>query len=482
MRTLKQRLLMVNIITTAAAVLLVIVLMFSAELRTWKEALVRDMAIKADIIGNQCTAALTFNSPTDAEEILGALRADRQIEYAAVYENKGAVFASYRRTTSDYPVPASPPPQGHTFGTGHLILTRPIMLYEDLAGTITIRVGLDQIRMALVQYAAVSSAVLLLALFAASVLLSRLQRSVTEPVSELARLMEGVTRDKDYSRRSKEMGPAELFSLSRSFNEMLTAIQSRDHELERSIIELKDAYGKLEDLDRLKSDFISTVSHELRTPITSIKAFVEILSMKRHLPDERKRRILDTIGAESDRLARLINDLLDLSRIESGVMQWRDRDVVLPDIVRAAVSGIIPLAQKKGVNVETGAEEDMPSIYADGDRLMQVVMNLLSNAIKFTPTGGRISVTTSHQSEPNGVAVSIADTGPGISEEEQVRIFEKFHRSGDILTNTVEGTGLGLAICRQIVEHYGGRIWATSREGGGSTFTFFLPLDRPLAQ
>jgi len=349
------------------------------------------------------------------------------------------------------------------------------MLFADRAGTITIRVGLDQLRTVLFRYAAVSAAVLLLAVLAAWALLSRLQRTVTRPVTDLAHLMESVTRDKDYSRRSAGSGPAELMSLAGSFNEMLTAIQSRDRDLERSIEELREAYGKLEDLDRLKYDFISTVSHELRTPITSIKAFVEILSMKKSMTEDRKLRILATISSESDRLARLINDLLDLSRIESGVMQWRDRDVDMAAVVRTAVSGVIPLAQKKGVRIEERPEEGLPTVHADSDRLMQVVMNLLSNAIKFTPSGGRISVDVGRHAGSSGISVTVADTGPGISDVDRDRIFDKFHRSGDVLTNAVEGTGLGLTICRQIVEHYGGRIWVSAKSGEGSAFTFFIP-------
>jgi len=479
MGTMKQQLILVNIVTTAAAVLLAIVLMFSAEVTTWKEALVRDIAIKADIIGNQCTAALTFDAPQDAVEILGALRADGQIDYAAVYAKDGTMFAAYRGQGRSARVPEIPPPLGHVFEADHLELTRQVLLHDDQIGTITIRIGLEHLRAVLFKYVTVSVAVLVIALLAASVLLIRLQRTITTPVTDLARLMERVSRDKDYSHRAGRSGPDELVSLAGSFNEMLSAIQSRDRDLERSLTELQTAYGKLKDLDRLKSDFISTVSHELRTPITSIKAFVDILGLKKNLTDERRKRILATISAESDRLARLISDLLDLSRIESGVMQWRDQDTDINAVVREAIAGILPLAQNRRIVIEDRSPEGLPAVVVDRDRLMQVIMNLLSNAIKFTPAEGTIIVESGRQAFPAGVSVSVRDTGRGIPVSELNRIFEKFHRAGDAATGAMEGTGLGLAICRQIVEHYGGRIWASSSEGRGSVFTFFIPFAHP---
>lgn len=479
MRTLKQRLILVNIGATGAALLVAVALLFHSEVKTWQDALVRDISIKADIIGNQSTAALTFNAPADAEEILDALRADAQIEHAALYARSGVLFAAYRVDGAGDRVPRTPPEDGHAFTDDHLELTRPIQLRNERIGTITIGASMHELRARLFQYALVLSVVVLLSLAAASVLLARLQRTVTAPVTGLVRLMETVSRDKDYSHRSAGVGPRELVALAEGFNDMLAAIQSRDRELERSLGELKTAYEKLEVLDRMKSDFISTVSHEIRTPITSIKAFVELLLIKPDMREERQKKLLDTINSETDRLARLVGDLLDLSRIESGVMNWRDQDIVLEGVVRTAIAGILPLAQKKGICVEEQVEDVLAVVRVDRDRIMQVVTNLLSNAMKFTPAGGRITVAMARADSPPGIAVSVADTGCGVPARDLGMIFEKFQRSGDMLTSTVEGAGLGLAICRQIVQHYGGRIWAASEEGRGSIFTFVIPFEGP---
>jgi len=156
-------------------------------------------------------------------------------------------------------------------------------------------------------------------------------------------------------------------------------------------------------------------------------------------------------------------------------MRWRDEEVALQEIVDTAISGIVPLAQKKGLAIERSDGGDLPALRVDRDRVLQVVMNLLSNAVKFTPPGGRITVRMRRTGPPDALEVSVVDTGPGIPPRELPRIFAKFHRAGDVLTNSAEGTGLGLAISRQIVEHYGGRIWVDSDEGKGSAFTFTLP-------
>jgi len=241
--------------------------------------------------------------------------------------------------------------------------------------------------------------------------------------------------------------------------------------------ELQAANRQLEGLDRMKSDFVSVVSHELRTPITAIKAFVDILRMKPDMPADRKMMMLRTVSEESDRLGRLINDLLDLSRIESGAVAWREETLSTADIIRAAVEGITPLAANKGIEVTTAVADALPGLRGDRDRIVQVMTNLLSNAVKFTPAGGRISVAAhAEPGPPEQVVVAVADTGRGIPPKDLQRIFDKFHRSGDVDSDMIEGIGLGLNISRQIVEHHGGRIWADSAPGQGSTFRFSIPV------
>jgi signal transduction histidine kinase len=248
-------------------------------------------------------------------------------------------------------------------------------------------------------------------------------------------------------------------------------------ELKRINDQLQEANRKLQSIDKVKSDLVSVVSHELRQPLTTIKAFVELLLIKSGMPEQRKMRLLGIISIEADRLARLITDLLDLARIEGGAMKWRTERLSIGDIVQASLASLGPLFENSGIQLSREISASLPFFFGDRDRLVQVVTNILSNAAKFTPPGGAVHIAARQTTTPQAqLIVDISDTGTGIPPEDIELIFEKFHRSGDHLTSTTDGTGLGLAIARQIVEHYGGRIWATSERGKGSVFTFTLPL------
>ncbi|HXY54938.1 MAG TPA: ATP-binding protein [Nitrospirota bacterium] len=242
---------------------------------------------------------------------------------------------------------------------------------------------------------------------------------------------------------------------------------------------LEEANRKLRESDQVKSDFISIVSHELRTPLTSIKAFTELILIKPKMPAEKRSKLLTIINNETDRLARLINDVLDLTKIEAGKLSWRIAKVSLEEIIQTSVSGIQSLADNKSIAISTSVKNPLPLIFGDRDRLIQVINNILSNAIKFTPQGGKIQITTSLGETPKPrILVSVSDTGIGIPAGDLNLIFDKFRRSGDVLTNNTEGSGLGLTITRQIIEYHGGSIWAESTPGHGSVFTFTLPLDK----
>jgi len=251
--------------------------------------------------------------------------------------------------------------------------------------------------------------------------------------------------------------------------------------LNQKMEELRVAYEKLKELDQLKDTFLSTVSHELRTPLTSIKSFSEIL-LTYDEDRETQKEFLNIIKEESDRLTRLINDFLDLSKIESGRMQWETVELSVADVIKTAINATQALASQANLAVKVGISPKLPTITSDKDRLVQVVTNLLSNAIKFTPQGGRIEVkaqmrqSDDSKKKPDVVVVSVTDSGIGIDPKDHKGVFEKFKQVGDTLTDKPKGTGLGLPICKEIVEHFGGKLWVESQLGKGSTFLFTLPL------
>ncbi len=278
----------------------------------------------------------------------------------------------------------------------------------------------------------------------------------------------------------------------RTMNQQLDRlVEERTRELADKARELGEANIRLQELDRMKSAFLSSVSHELRTPLTSIMGFAKLTGkdFARHfLPmagdddalarkGDRIHENLEVIAFEGERLTRLINDVLDLSKIESGRMDWRDELLDPAELIRRAVNAVRgQFDQKPAVSLHAGVEQDLPRVRADADRILQVLINLLNNAGKFTREGS-VTIAASRSSD-GWVRIQVRDTGEGVSREDQERIFDKFHQvtCDDTLRDKPEGTGLGLAICRQIMDHYGGRIYADSEAGMGSVFTVELPV------
>ncbi len=258
-------------------------------------------------------------------------------------------------------------------------------------------------------------------------------------------------------------------------------LEQKSRELEAATQDLRDANQRLQELDRMKDDFISTVTHELRTPLTSIRAFSEILRDNPRLDENQRGKFLGIVIKESERLTRLINQVLDLSKIESGNAEWHSSEIDMREVVDDAVAAVSQVFKENAVQLDIDLSRELPTIVADRDRLMQVMLNLLSNAAKFCrQPGGQVKVTLVRQD--GFVRVDVADNGIGISVSDQEVIFEKFRQVGDTLTNRPQGTGLGLPICRQIISHFGGRLWVQSEPGRGATFSFTLPFEQAQAR
>jgi signal transduction histidine kinase len=237
--------------------------------------------------------------------------------------------------------------------------------------------------------------------------------------------------------------------------------------------ELRHVYTELEETSRHKSEFLASMSHELRTPLNAILGFSQMLRerMVGEINDKQE-EYLDDIISSGNHLLSLINDVLDLSKVEAGQVELEIASFSLEDALERGVSMVKERAMQNGVGVTLDARASAGTVEADERRISQVVFNLLSNAVKFTPQGGSVVVSTSRV---NGeVRVSVADTGPGIAAEDQARIFEEFQQT-DIGARQPEGTGLGLALSKRLIELHGGRIWVDSQLGSGSMFTFALP-------
>jgi Na+/proline symporter/nitrogen-specific signal transduction histidine kinase len=251
-------------------------------------------------------------------------------------------------------------------------------------------------------------------------------------------------------------------------------LEEKSASLERATAELRTANEQLKSLDRLKDDFMSSVTHELRTPLTSIRALAELMRDDPAMEEAQRGQFIAIIVSETERLSRLVNQVLDMAKIESGHAEWHNTEVDLGALVQQAVVTTSELFRERRAQVNVKVPPQPLVLLADPDRLTQVMLNLLSNAAKFVPVpGGRVDVSLS--SDDAGATLVVRDNGPGVSAEQQALIFEKFRQGGDA-ANRPQGTGLGLPISRQIVEHFGGRLWMESHPGQGAAFCFYLPF------
>lgn len=316
-------------------------------------------------------------------------------------------------------------------------------------------------------------------------------RSVLKPLVKLAKGIETIGRG-NLAYRVDVESRDEVGGLALSFNEMTEDLQKHTFKLnntlkhlEKEIIErrkaedlIKEQNERLKELDRMKSEFLSTAAHELRTPLTSILGFSEIL-LTRKLDEERKNKFLKIINEESMSLSSLINDLLDLSRIESGRgFKISKAPIEIKEIILENINLFKHQTDKHTFKVNLPS--DLVKLEADKDKINRVIENLLSNATKFSPEGGEITV--SMEKTKDKVKVNISDSGIGIPEKDLPHIFDRFYRADNASSEAIGGTGLGLAIVKYIIESHKGRILAQSKLGKGSTFSFTLPLESTRAR
>jgi Na+/proline symporter/nitrogen-specific signal transduction histidine kinase len=267
---------------------------------------------------------------------------------------------------------------------------------------------------------------------------------------------------------------SQVLAYSRQLEERTAQLEQKSLALEAATAELRTANQRLQELDRLKDDFISTVTHELRTPLTSIRAFTEILYDNPHLDVAQRTGFLEIVLKESERLTRLINQVLVLAKLESGAVEWQWEALELEPLVDEAITATAGLYGEKGVQVEKVIPRGLPRAWADHDQVMLVLVNLLSNARKFCAAeGGRVVLRS--RVEDGCLLVEVSDNGPGISQADQANIFDNFRQAAQSAGGRPPGTGLGLPISAQIVAHLGGELWVESQLGQGATFAFTLP-------
>jgi signal transduction histidine kinase/CheY-like chemotaxis protein len=448
-----------SLITLASSVIALVFAgagVFTWDILQFRREIARDLSALARTIAENSTAAITFEDTRSAGETLAVLEIHPNVEYACMFRADGSLFATYFRDGQG----GCPPVSGDELVVAwrEARIVAPVDFGRQRIGTLLITRDLSDVIERLSIGGGILAGLLVLAVALAALIGHRMQRTIADPLLALAATARLVSETKDYSLREDIKSNDEVGFVVRSFNDMLDRVQERNEELSQA--------------NRLKDEFLATLSHELRTPLNAILGWIRIVRAT-ELPPQTRARALESIERNAALQARLIEDLLEVSRIVTGKLHLQPRHTDLAAIVDAAVEIVQPAATAKNITVTTTIDRRPAMTAGDPDRLQQVVWNLLSNAVKFTPAGGRVEVRLARDS---GYVLTVADNGLGIEPAMLPQMFQPFRQIDASPTREQGGLGLGLAIVRQLVEMHGGTVTARSRGAGtGTTFEVRLP-------
>ena len=490
-----RKLILFGVVTSAIALLVAGAACMLFDILAFRQTMTRNLVMHAEIVGANCTAALSFGDAADATQTLSSLKADEHILAAGIYGSDAKLFASYARDNLAVPaLPAKDVADFAKLGGGYLDVLQTIRLDGRVLGRLYIRSDTRQLTARAYQYGLILLAVLCASCAVAFVLASRLQRLISWPIQELAAAARAVSAERNYTVRVSRSGNDELGLLTAAFNEMLEQIQQRDGELashrdrlehqvavrteelsqrtlelERMNLQLVAAKDAAEQASRAKTNFLANMSHEIRTPMNAITGYADLMLEPGQSPLERQ-DCLQVIRRNGHHLMDLINDILDISKIEADKMTVECVACDLSSILADVVSLMHPRAAEKRLSFRLVFDGPVPQqIVTDSLRLKQVLVNLVSNAIKFTEAG-EVVLTAKYVPASAAMHFDITDTGIGMSEEELLKLFQPFTQADESTTRRFGGTGIGLAISKRLARLLGGDIVACAQPGKGSTF------------
>lgn len=472
-RSVRWKLMVVALITTAIALLLLSATLLTRDLRAYRTGLTADLATDASILALSTGPALAFDDHATADRNVKALTARSAVRAAAIYEANGQLFASYVRPGAAHPPRTLPKIAGgaRVIG-GYIEVMRPIVQNGELLGAIYLRGTYDAVGR-IETYAGITALVALLSLGVALALSILLQRSITRPFTSMVAVAQHVIAERDYSRRAPQAGNDEIGLLVEAFNSMLEEVQARTRELVQSNTTLKSAEAALKEADRRKDEFLATLAHELRNPLAPIRHAVKLLEVPQ-LDQRRRDWSREVIGRQVQRMALLLDDLLDVSRITRNRLELKISRVELTAVVRSAVEVARPLMDTKRHELQVHLPAEPIELEVDPLRLSQALSNLLTNAAKYTDEGGHIALSAQLTGEE--LQLAVRDSGIGLSAASIPTLFAMFSQSDAAIDRAEGGLGIGLALVKGLIDLHGGSVEAQSEgPGRGSSFVIHLP-------
>jgi signal transduction histidine kinase/ActR/RegA family two-component response regulator len=478
--SISRKLMLVVLATTFTGLLLSTLAILGYDIRNYQGAWVDDLRTQAELIARNSAPAVSFNDPKAAHENLAMLRTRPAIESAAIYGPDGALFSSYVRDGSRVEPPPVALPAGVHIAGEHIVVSQPLLENRELVLSVYLRARYelwDRLR----SYALILSAVMLGSLMLAGLISIWLQAGFIRPILEVASVAREVMQRRDFSLRVKKTTSDEIGVLVDAFNDMLNevgqraaALEESNRNLQREMAERRSAEQALLQADRRKDEFLATLAHELRNPLAPLMNGLEILRMD-NTGSPTTQKIREVMERQLRQMVRLVDDLLDVSRITTGKLVVRKARVELQAVVKNAVELTESFIEKRGHTLEVSLPEQPVWLDADATRLAQVFSNLLNNAAKYTNAGGHIRLIAGLA---DGEArIEVIDNGIGIAPAMLPRVFDMFTQVDYSLERANAGLGVGLSLAKRLVELHDGRLEAHSDgTDRGSRFTVTLPL------
>ncbi|HKT23454.1 MAG TPA: ATP-binding protein [Terriglobales bacterium] len=500
--SIKRKLMLITMLTSSVALLLSSASFLTYDLISFRHLLTQDLETQAQIIGYNSAAAMAFRDEPVATATLAALKAKEDIVAAVLYTPDGKIFAQY--VPGSKAAPAVVPPNlsraGYRFEGGYFDVLHDVNLNGEHLGTLLLRSDMREWSLRAKRYALIFFVFVFASGLFALLLSSKLQRMISRPILQLEDTIRIVSANKNYEIRAANTYGDEIGRLMDGFNNMLAEIQQRDtallnandqlhartEELEREVAQRQEAQEELlkakhaaEEASRAKSAFLANMSHELRTPLNAIIGYSEMLEEEtRESGDTEAIQDLQKIQTAGKHLLSLINDVLDLSKIEAGKMTLHLETFDVPPMIRQIVSTLEPAAAKNSNVINVRIADSVGSMRADVTKVRQILVNLVSNACKFTDSGIiSVNVEPITAEGQELVRFEVRDTGIGITAKQRQQLFQEFAQADTSISRKYGGTGLGLAISHRFAQMMSGQIHVESEPGRGSTFTVLIPVE-----
>ena len=462
----QNRIAVVALVTAVAVLMGACGLFMLEQWRTERTHFIQSQANLAGVAAAEASGPMERGDLAELGSIAQALKADKRMVSAKLVDERGVVLAGLR----------GPGQAGET-----VRVEAPILVDGQTRGAVQLTFAPEPLAALFPRFISIGGSLFFMAAGLALFMGRWLAGRLTRPVDRLSRTMHDVASSSDFTQRVKHGENDEFGRLTDSFNALLAQLDKNDRALRATMDELVEARDAAEAANVLKSHFLANMSHEIRTPLNGVLAMAQIMTMG--ALDETQRQRLAVIRQSGEALLTVLNDILDLSKIEAGRMELEDVEFDTAALARKLEAVHGPIAAKKGLNLVVEIKDAAQGVRrGDPVRIQQVLNNLLSNAVKFTPSGQvRLLFDGDAGDGACGLAIAISDTGIGVPADKLPLLFQKFSQVDSSTTRQFGGTGLGLAICRELTQLMGGRVWAQSEQGRGSTFFVSLPTPRTSA-